>query len=199
MATNSFMAWVDSWKKEIEAKIRKAYQEAEDKAWEEYFYELEKIAKEIFTKSIDNYYASYSPTTYNRNYSLYNLIHIERGNDYIEIWFEPDDMTTYRNGYSGEDGLYNSVFRMGWHGGADKGNYTHLSNGRVLRTPHPNPGTPYWREPEPYYTSWGKSSVITESPLDEIKRSVEDFNKNENQKLFDSILNRNLENIKIDL
>ena len=65
---------------------------------------------------------------------------------------------TYRNGYGGEDGLYNTVFRGGYHGGAASGQG------------HPKNGVPMWRYPYPIYVTWGKEAAQSVSPLSEFLR-----------------------------
>lgn len=67
--------------------------------------------------SIMQFYNDYSPIYYNRRNSLYNLFHIKREGNTLRYWFEPSEIPS-RTGYIGEDGLYTTVFKEGWHGGA---------------------------------------------------------------------------------
>lgn len=164
------------------------------------FAELFKLrVKQIFDESIYDFYSEYSPRYYHRNESLYNLLEMESDENMISAWFEPSKMTPFRSGYNGEDGLYDQVFRKGWHGGAGSGDYTTMrrthtkamtavGNGGTSRRnvaftkqavyyePHPNPGTPYWRTPVDVYARWGSPATISsEPPLAKFNRKLLEY------------------------
>ena len=112
-------------------------------------------------------------------------------------------MTTFRNGYAGEDGLYDQVFRKGWHGGAASGDYTfrgysfNKSGWVVTHTPHPDTGTPYWRTPIPYYSQWGRKAEISDpSPLQDIKNKVAEYSVT-SQQIFNELLKQQFSNIRL--
>lgn len=128
---------------------------------------IEQNVRRIFNEAVDAFYSDYTPNVYDRSNSLYNLLQMKRGEDYIDMWFDTSKMTSFRNGYNGEDGLFDQVFVKGWHGGADHGDYStfvrfndDMSYEQTVFTPHPNPGTPFWREPVPYYTRWGEPARV---------------------------------------
>ena len=114
----------------------------------------------LFELSIIKFYSSYTPLFYTpRRNSLYNLFHVKRGDSYLEYWFDSSQITS-RDGYAGEDGLYTTVFKEGYHGGAKH-------DGEML-----------WRKPVPYYTSWGRSAErATISPYDMYITLKEDYEK----------------------
>ena len=115
---------------------------------------------DIMKTVADNFYQDYEPEFYNRRETLYDLLRVKRIDfDKYEIDFDPSIMT-YRNGQGGgEDNLYNTVFRQGWHGGAPSG------------PQHPNSGTPMWRRPYPRYPLWGRVATRASiSPLQEFDR-----------------------------
>lgn len=146
--------------KEILEEFDKALDRATDLAVRDMLFYLDVEMKRIFRDVIDEFYADYTPQPdgYERHQSLYNLFqtqHFTGENARLEFWFEPSEMTPFRSGYDGEDGLYDQVFRKGWHGGAGSG------------PGHPSPSTPYWRTPHPYYTMWGREAAVANvSPLD---------------------------------
>lgn len=145
---------------------------------------IEENVKRIFTEAVDEFYGDYKPNVYGRNHSLYDLLKIELGNEYMEMWFDTSKMTPFRSGYSGENGLFDQVFMKGWHGGAASGDYSTFGSGydddeygnNVVYTPHPSPGTPYWREPTPFYTRWGRAARIAPiSPYENYTQKLEEY------------------------
>ena len=105
---------------------------------------------------------------------MYNLLKIEDGPDGIKWHYDPSVMA-FRNdgrgpggrGYNGEDGLYDQVFRKGWHGGAADG------------PRHPDPGTPYYRYYPSHYRMWSGPAETTEPPLDAFNRRMDEFDARE--------------------
>lgn len=133
-------------------------------------------AMQIMREVIDAYYADYIPTYYHPRgrKNLYRLM--ETGvtdNGEVEIWFDPDRMTPYRSGYTGEDGLYQTVFREGWHGGAKTGP-GHPSPGAAL-----GPAAAVYRTPYKIYTFWGRTAYrMATPPLALIQEKIEEYNQN---------------------
>lgn len=122
-------------------------------------------AKGIADREIAVFYADYSPRRYRRRYSLYDIPDIRTVGDLkIVVDFDPEG-TSFRDGYDGEDGLYDQVFRKGWHGGADSG------------PGHPSPGTPYWRAGR-NFSRWGEPAAIAgTSPLEGIDDALTDYER----------------------
>ena len=136
-------------------EIKKRAEAAAKRASKRYVdYDIQR-RKDIMEKVAEGFYKGYSPKYYARRGSLYNLMRVTRlGDDEWEIDFDPSKMT-YRNGSGGENGLYNTVFRNGYHGGAPSG------------PGHPKNGVPMWRYPYPTYVNWGKAATQSASPLSE--------------------------------
>lgn len=147
------------------------YAKEEQKFYKNVSDELEYIAK----SSVDKYYDSYEPYVYNdegkygffRKYRLYDVYKITVNSDKWSITYDYDDL-----GYGGlNEYIFNTMFKGGWHGGADKGNG------------HPEPGTPYWREPvvkkgRYYFTKsspWQRPAVRTESPYEMIEKRAQKY------------------------
>lgn len=147
---------------EIGVVVKKAIDEAADEVSEELFDLYKTKATETFEESMQKFYDAYSPKYYGRSYSLKNLLDITNAGDgYVTLDFDPSKMSGYRSGYSGEDGLYDLVFRRGFHGGAESGSYK--GSGFYA---HPNPGVPYWRKPYPSYKYWGSPAAQSTPPKD---------------------------------
>lgn len=152
----------------------------------EWYRMVDEKLRQSYKETIVKFYAGYSPKFYHRSRSLYDLIQTKIGNDSLAVDFDPSKMTAYRSGYNGEDGLYDLVFREGWHGGAKHGDYTRLHYGHadgfwtVLFTPHPSPGTPYYRTPYQVYTNWGEDAARSDAPLDVFKQKVAEYESDPN-------------------
>lgn len=187
----------------LEMKAREAIERVMPRVWEDFFANANESVRKLFTETIDQFYSEYSPGYYNRTESLYNLFQSETSPEYLKIWMDPDSMSSFRNGYSGEDGLYDLVFRHGWHGGADKGDVTMVrlpGSDEVVerRTPHPENGVPYWRVPVPYYTSWGRKAYQSNPPIEDFKARLEDYNNNKNQADYLDAWAKHVHEIKIN-
>lgn len=141
--------------------------------------EYRDIISDIFKEAVNNFY-EYHQRYYKRTNSLYNILEFNEddGRASVEYTLNESKMTTTRGGGS----LYEQVFVEGWHGGAKKGNVTRFKSGKragmTIRTPHPDPGTPYWRKPRDSYTYWfskedGPAARTTPSPYDMFTTNVE--------------------------
>ena len=122
------------------------------------------------------------------------MIQTKKASDYLSIWFEPS-LISYRNGYAGENGLYDQVFRQGWHGGAN-------INGEML-VPWAAPPIVYDGDKTPWSSpikhSWKQAEKAPISPLQDFKRRINQYQKTEYQKDYENIWNKYKSNIKIDI
>lgn len=159
---------LEAYMREVEKEFNLAVDRAKVTTEKEFSdYRIGRIEK-LYKEAIDRFYADYTPVEsgYHRQGHLYNLLEIGRDSagvfSYID--FDPGEMTPYRSGYrdmSGEgDGLYDKVFKHGWHGGADKQS---IEKDAAGKDPHPDPGTPYWRA-GPYFSVWGGPAAIADTP-----------------------------------
>ena len=163
----------------LKEKAKKEVKKAQDKSIEEFFKHVEKELIVMYEETILDFYLDYTPKYYSRTGELYNLLHIRTGKRYIEAAFNPSAITS-RTGYSQENGLYNTVFREGWHGGA-------LHKEEML-----------YRKPVPYYTSWGRPAErATVSPLYDFRNRVYTYLKTDYQKDYKRIWDKNKSQIKI--
>lgn len=188
------LSYYDRYFRDLKQKAENEINKAIKKSYSELFEKVEKDVYEIFRGAISEFYSDYDPEYYYRNDSLYNLMLTRRTDDSLKIWFDPWRMTSFRNGYSGEDGLYDQVFRKGWHGGAGS-----ISEDKAEQYgAHPEPGRPYWRKPIPYYTYWGRPAEISDlAPLKNIQTKVAEYSKTTMQSDFQKILANNLTKIKV--
>lgn len=171
--------WEDAAIAKAEQDARRRFDEAVVSATARMDTYLEEHLMEIVNTAIDEFY-EWEPIRYRRRYSMYDLLKIvhEDGKTFAEfdpsvMAFRSDGRGRGGSGYNGENGLYDQVFRKGWHGGAAKG------------PGHPEPGFPYYRTPTPEYRIWGRSaSVEAESPLEAIKRRTDTFSRNTGQNVW---------------
>lgn len=190
-------SYYEAYMEKLKRKAKAAVKQAMDQTWRDFLPAMREHIRLLFNETIDAFYADYVPIIYERTGSLYDILYtrLDNGGRELTVGFDPTRMTSFRDGYDGEDGLYDQVFRHGWHGGADK-----ISDEKAEQYgAHPEPGTPYWREPIPFYTRWGgRAAVAGTAPLDDFKARLEEYQENEMQSDFDRIWNRNKANIKIE-
>lgn len=158
----------------FKAKLGEAAELGRNDAMHEFAETVEKGVKKIVDREIAVFYADYTPRTggYVRRESLYDIPDIELSGLKLKIEFNPEG-TSFRSGYDGEDGLYDQVFRKGWHGGADSG------------PGHPPSETPYWRTPIPYYRYWGSAAKIAETPpLESIREALDEYRQEQLPELW---------------
>lgn len=141
---------------------------------------VENKLTEFYKISVLEFYNSYPNPIYDRRGSLDNLFKTKRDGNILRYWFEPSEITS-RTGYAGEDGLYTTVFKEGWHGGA-------MHDG-VMR----------YRIPIPYYTYWGKPAVQTLSPFEMFTALKEDYEKRAFRNDYKNIWISSLNNIGINV
>lgn len=167
----------------IRENAQKAVQKIMPGVYRDWLVLIRQNVERIYSDVVESFYNDYSPVEYRRNYSLADLLQAEAGKDYLDLSFDTSRMTPFRSGYRGVDGLFDQVFMKGWHGGANKGDYStfvrfngDMSYEQKVYTPHPAPGTPYWREPIPFYTNWGRpAEIATISPYQDYTQRVEQY------------------------
>ena len=183
MATGDDYAYaLNAYTKNIAKKIEDAVKRVVPDVNRTFLQIIDQKIKDIHKESVDKFYSSYSPYIYERDHSLYKILELDLSDSELRGEFNPNKMTGFRDGYHGEYGLYDYVFRKGWHGGADHGDTTTVtgfdgdfSYEMKIHTPHPNPGVPYWRVPVPYYTRWGRQAKISEPPLTTFKNKLKEY------------------------
>ena len=200
--SNDQSSFYQSYMKKLQEKAKETVKEAQEKSFSEYFNVAEKKIKTIYKDTITDFYNSYPNPFYDRRGSLYELIQTKKTTDYLSIWFEPS-LISYRNGYAGENGLYDQVFRQGWHGGADV-----RHRGKML-IPWSHPVLEYNGEKSPWEPEiWNSESILSGweraekapiSPLQDFKRRIDQYQKTEYQKDYEDIWNKYKSNIKIDI
>lgn len=177
-----YTSYYEKMIQKLKKKAEESIQRIMPAVWADYFRFAEQRIKVMFKDVVKDFYADYTPILYDRNYGLFDLLETEATPEQLSIHTNPLNMTGYRNGYHGDSGLYDLVFRHGWHGGADHGDYTRsyspdsAEGFTVISTPHPNPGTPYWREPVPFYTRWGVQAVSSEPPIEAFRAKLNEYN-----------------------
>lgn len=157
----------------IKKSVTEQVKAAVDASWPEFFEVLEGRAQEMFDESVSEFYNSYSPEFYGRTGSLYEVMTTIRTDESLTLSFIPSNATVMNNG----DTVYGLAFKHGWHGGA-------TAPDGVMR----------YRTPYPYYKHWGRPAVHSSSPYETLKAKVEGY---DTQALFNSIVRKNLGNIKI--
>jgi len=138
-----------------------------EKVFSEFGEYQQKEVTRLFKEAVDQFYAAYTPTYYDRNRSLYNALEFEPDEYGIideqidnDSLFGSDGLSAFERG-GGSGGLFERVFMEGFHGGA-----TGIDWRGEIRT------TPSYRTPYGSYYNWGKEAVHTESPHDLAMNSI---------------------------
>ena len=183
---------------DLKKKAKAATVKAVNDSYKDYFKMLKIKLEKMYEGVIDDFYADYKPKTfeykdesgnvktyhYERRESLYKLLYIEEsvtenGQQGLTYGFDPSKIMS-RTGYNGEDGLYTTVFRQGWHGG-----------GR-------HDGSMRWRTPIPTFNFWGSYAKQADiSPLDAFYKKVDQYEEREYHTDFDKIWEYHKNKIKI--
>lgn len=145
-----------------------------DKLIDEYPKQLEENLNEIGRQVVAEWYASYEPNIYDRQRSLYKAFKVVRNGLNVDVRIDARFMAGYSHRATNKFILENS-FIGGFHGGADKISEDKVEQGRP---PHPNPGTPYWRNAADNYASWGDKAEKSFSPYEVMmERMQEEIDK----------------------
>lgn len=199
----------------LQEKAKQAVAEAQKEAFAEYFGVAEKKIQSIYHKVITNFYQSYEPLFYERRDggSLYKLLQIKRDNNSLSMSFDPSKIL-YRDGYAESSfspgikgGLYDLVFRQGWHGGALVDGKMRYPVGTQDGLYKPYDGDkcngkyqPYKDETYENITTflWGKAHK-TFPPLEEFRYEIDSYQKTEYQKDYNKIWDKHKSNIKLKM
>lgn len=200
-----------SYIKELEDKAQKVVKEAQKKSFSEYFEVVDKKIHELYKETIDEFYQDYSPRFYERNESLYNLLQTKCDDDELTMSFNPSKIK-YRNGYTESPqsegvpgGLYDLVFRQGWHGGGMvRGSMLYPIGRYENGKPRAYDGiyeNGYYKPyaDRDYKYSWIVANRASISPLDKFTQRINKYQKNEYQRDYEKIWNKNKVNIKIEI
>lgn len=159
--------------KYVKDEIIELNNKAIEKTFPKFINSVDIQIKNMYESAIDKFYGSYNPEFYNRRGSLYDLLETkyDKATQEYSYDFNPNKITySHRSAGSysrGESGLYNTIFRGGYHGGA-------YHNGDI-----------YWRTPYPYYKHWGRPAEYEElSPLEDFKNRLERYQNGKMQKDF---------------
>lgn len=187
------MGWLTDYVDEIMDDTKKKFEKAVDDASKEFFKLEKEKTEKIYKNTIDDFYNSYKRKYYKPNKSLYKLLKCETDNKCLIINFHPEKIVS-RTGYSGEDGLYTSVFKEGWHGGS--GN----KNGKSYPVAVYEGGKyfPYDGIVKPYedrYYDWIPAKQADISPFDDFKKRWDDFQNSEFEEDANRIFNKHLDKI----
>lgn len=149
---------MSNYQKELVNNLKKKIDEVTPSVEKRVLDLVENKLTEFYNAAVLKFYNSYPNRIYDPRGSLYNLFRTKREGKTLKYWFEPSEIPS-RTGYAEEDGLYTTVFKEGWHGGA--------RHDEVMR----------YRTPIPYYTYWGKESTQTLSAYDMFIDLKEDYEK----------------------
>lgn len=122
---------------------------------------IKKELQDVGEKVIDDWYESYIPNSYWRQYSLYKAfkVSVNKNKGSFNVSFSHTYMKKFKH-LTGKrtsdinEYIFDISFMQGWHGGANKGK------------DHPYPGIPFYREPHPYYTLWYYAAEKSFSPYE---------------------------------
>lgn len=198
---------LDLYERRLLREIKSATERGLKKTVDKLVGDISDALNKSFKHAVDDFYEDpgFKAASYKRTKSLYKLLgqsvrFDEETSEIVGTYgFDPSKMTTFREpDDESHNGLYDQVFRKGWHGGADK-----VSDDKV-KYPfqvHPEPGVPYYRYPRPYYRYWGKRAVIlVPSPLERFNRYIDEAMaeiEENGSRLLESNISEEIAKIKI--
>ena len=187
------------FKAELSSVLERKVNDVKPKIYKEFGVYQQGLIKQIFNEAVDNFYSSYNPEIYERQFDLYNVLSLRLNNygevinDTYEEFFDPTDMHPDRRGHYHWDGaggfesLFDLTFMSGYHGGAaDSEDGT-----------HPLTGIPYYRTPHPYYSHWGESAVHSIAPFIHFKTMLDEANRQGGviDQMFETLGNEHLKGV----
>lgn len=151
-----------------------------------YVKELKSNLEYIGRTTIDMFYESYDPTSYQRKYDLYNTYNIMVTEKKYEVNFSESYMK-YRHRVSNSY-IYDIAFLQGYHGGANSG------------PNHPEPGVPWWKDFSngSRGKNWLEPAAKTSSPYQHMRKRMSDYISSipeQKKKDFEKENIRNIENL----
>lgn len=139
--------------------------EEERKLIQKYTSKIEDEFNLICDSEITKFYSSYSThPKYDRTGDLYNTYKIKTNKYSGEFVVKFDSMYMKYYHRIDHDYIFENSFIQGYHGGAINGNNPLF--------PHPNPGTPYWKNPLTNYRTWLRPAEKSDSPYENIIKEL---------------------------
>lgn len=192
------MSGLDRYTQRLRYEMRQAADRGVKRTAKAVIEDISAVLDKSFKHAVDDFYndPGFKPNEYERTFSLYDLM--EKSFSFDEstsdvtgsYGLDPTKMTTFRDPFSSDNnGLYDQVFRKGWHGGADK-----VSADKVKYPfqAHPEPGVPHYRYPKPYYRYWGeRAAILIPSPLERFDQYVDEE--------IDGVVERGTEQLKANV
>lgn len=191
--------------RQVSAEAEKQNREILIKTLNDFMPIVKRRIQDLFNQTVTEFYDSYTPRgihPYERRRSLYNLIDISIHGSGENMSLEGDfdeGKILFRNaretsGDGAENGLYDQVFRHGWHGGAPRGDG------------HPSPSddndnaTPYWRKTYPAYRHWHtQAAVASIPPLDRFYELLHEYENSDANKDYLECYRRNYHPIDLSM
>lgn len=186
------MGWLTDQVNEMMNEDKKKFEEAVANASEEFFKLEKEKTEKIYENVIDDFYNSYDRKYYKQRGSLYHLLECTTDNKRLTLDFHPEKISA-RNGYSGKDGLYASVFKEGWHGGSGKGDKKSYPF-----AVYENKYVPYDGVVKPYDSheyKWVPAKKADVSPFDDFVDKWNDFQDGEFEEDLRYIFNKHFDRI----
>lgn len=146
-----------------------------EKAYKEFGTYQRAYIQKRFNEYVSAFYSAYQPHKYRRTEGLYDVLSLntdEHGLVQYDLYDDLYDETRMHPDRSGNDSLFDIVFKQGYHGGAPS-----IAPGKSeIWGEHPDVGTPYYRrggfvrypgsskKKWHRYGRWGRRAVKTKSP-----------------------------------
>lgn len=189
---NNVRAFFDNYEKRVYDAVLGVVKPEADRIINELINETGEAFNRIVRDFYNDYPVSGAQLMYRRKYDLFKLLKKEKkqGKSGLPAFaFEFDEtQLRYRSGYSGEDGLYNTVFRQGYHGGS------------ISRRPGFPGGTdtPYYKKykanknadddsPDANWSGWSFAAHRSRPPLEAIKEAYSEILARKNMELAQSV------------
>lgn len=178
--------------KRYEIKLQKIGKECKKDADRIVLEWLSTEIKKRYNDAMKEFYDAYPRQQYKPRESLLGKIEVTSDVDDGRMYFDVMDDRLVGPDRHGNNSLvtFKKIWEEGYHGGATKGDYTRIErDGKEVKiyTPHPHPGTPYYRK-GPHFLSWGREAVKTTPPNDLWGKKRNELQKEAREKRRDLVI-----------
>ncbi|MFR7913736.1 hypothetical protein [Eubacterium ramulus] len=196
--TGDMEKYISNYEKKLIEDIEKKIEKEKPKVTDDVLNLVDDKLNEFYDKSISTFYGDYSPVFYSRKGTggMSDMFKTKKEGTSLSFWFDEHQMVS-RTGYSGEDGIYKTVFIEGWHGGSGKNG--NMSYPVAYEDGSPKPYNGKYKPYDDCRYGWVPAARAPISPYNNFIDQKENYEKNGFRKDYRDIWISHLKNIGINV